>query len=109
MGRLLGIAAQLRRDDRSRQSLDNPVFRLYSLDSCYSWSTFVRVSAIRTRSQVNPLVDMLNAQSARKSLYSLCADLQILLTQNLQSADFFAATSYAAKRKKQWAIFPGVH
>jgi len=53
---------------------------------------------------LHPLVDMLNAQSARKSLYSKCAEFQISLTQNLQFADFFVATSYAAKRKKKWKI-----
>jgi hypothetical protein len=62
-------------------------------------------SAIGTRSGVNWLVNTLNGQSARNSLYSKCADSQNSLTQKLQFADFFAATFYAAKRKKKWRIF----
>jgi len=46
----------------------------------------------------------LKRQSARSSLYSKCADSQNSLTQNLQFAAFFAATSYGAKRKKKWKI-----
>ena len=57
---------------------------------------------------MNPLVDMSNAESAPNFLYSKCADFQISLKQNLQFADFFAATSYAAKRKKKWTFFGGV-
>ncbi|MGO9921409.1 MAG: hypothetical protein ACLQIB_42800, partial [Isosphaeraceae bacterium] len=58
---------------------------------------------------VNPLVDMLNGRSACNCLYSRCADSDISLTQDLQFADFFVATSYAAKRKKKWKVFPVVH
>jgi hypothetical protein len=65
--------------------------------------------AIGTRSGVNPLVDLLRRQSARDSLYSKCADSRFSLTQDLQFADFFVATSYAAKRKKKWKIFGVVH
>jgi hypothetical protein len=56
----------------------------------------------------NPLVGMLDRQSARDYLYSRCADSKNSLTQKLQFADFFAATSYAAKRKKKWRIFRAV-
>jgi len=55
------------------------------------------------------LVDMLNAQSPHNSLYTICAEFQISLTQDLQFAGFFAATSYAAERKEKRTFFGGVH
>ncbi len=66
------------------------------------------ISAMGTRfggESFNPLVDTLSRQSPRGSLYSRCADSRISLTQNLQYADFFVVTCYAAKRKKKWKKF----
>ncbi len=55
--------------------------------------------AIATRpggQSVNPLADMLNGQCAPNSLYTRCAEFRISLTQDLQFADVFVATSCAA-------------
>ncbi len=58
---------------------------------------------------ISPLADMLIGQGAHNSLHTRCAEFKISLTQDLQFADVFVATSCAARRKKIWKIFCVVH
>ncbi len=73
-------------------------------------SCLVRARSVRVRGSIG--------QSAgghvewarwRSSLYTRCAEFKISLTQDLQFADVFVATSCAARRKKSWKIFCVVH